>query len=452
MKKIILFFIILIGIFFNLSVGAVFNMTVSPVKYEIEAAPWDIVVRSAQIYNYSDEDLYITTSKAEFVSDGNTWQPRIVPAASSTSIANWITLHTQDFTIAPNSQKTINFDIIIPDNATPGWHYWAVFFEHDARDLWTSTSKVWVNVDYWVLLLINVEWEVIKDGEFDDVRVSWWGNVSFSWPSKKNKDSCPLWDFSRSNFDGKCVDTPKKEKEESIDLSDIWNLLPDEDDNLNVTFEIPFENKWNTHIKPIGKIVLKDEDGRQIKSIGKESILNDNGAIIWEKIVDHIPINDVGWNVLPQTKRNFQWEWKWFPYETFDEDGNRIIEYATPSEYYTKKNIPENTVLSFWERVLERKNQKKVTAEIEFAYEDLNWELIEYTSAKEFTIEYVDTYIGPNKYILVWSAVVLGILGFFYIFWLLRKKKCRKCGKRIKKHLKACPYCGKKQNKKKKKD
>jgi hypothetical protein len=39
MKKIILFFIILIGIFFNLSVGAVFNMTVSPVKYEIEAAP-----------------------------------------------------------------------------------------------------------------------------------------------------------------------------------------------------------------------------------------------------------------------------------------------------------------------------------------------------------------------------------------------------------------------------
>lgn len=438
---------------------AYFNMSVSPIKYEIEAEPGDIVVKSATLYNYSDEILEINTSTAEFIADWNSGQPRIVPAQNQNSISYWITLHTDNFTIEPKSQKTINFDIFIPDNATPGWHYGAVFFENEST-VNSINSWVWVNVDYGVLLLVNVAGEIIKDGEAKPVNISsgWGSSNRLSGPLvSRKKDSCPLWDFSRSNFDWLCIDKISREKEEEIGKIDLWDIsdiFPQEDlsdenqEDLNIKFEVPFENKWNTHIKPNGKIILKDENGNQIKWVGKEVILNENGAIIWEKIVDYIPINDIWWNVLPQTNRTFEWEWKWFPYKTYDDEWNEIIKYSNPSDYYSEQNFRENTVLNFWERVLERKNQKIVTAQVEVSYEDINGEDVAFNSAEEFTIEYVDTYVWLNKYVVTSGGFILFLGSIFYIIWYFRKKKCKKCAKRIKRHLKACPYCGKKQKEK----
>lgn len=447
MKKIIFFLLFTCGFFIIGNLNAYFNMTVSPIKYEIEAEQWDIVVKSATLYNYSNQTLHITTSTAEFTSDGSSGQPRIVNAQGENSISHWITLHTQDFDIQPNSQKTINFDIFIPDDATPGWHYGAVFFENQST-LDNQSSGVWVNVDYWVLLLVNVDGEIVKKANVDGVSVSGWASYTTQdIQQKPQKDICPLWDFSRTNFDGLCIDkiTKKDSNDEEVDLSDLWDLLPKDQNDLNVKFEIPFENQWNTHIKPNGKIILKDENGNQIKWVWKEIILNENGAIIWEKIVDYLPINDIGGNVLPQTTRVFEWEWKWFPYKSYDLEWNQIIEYANPSEYYSQKNLEQNRILNFWERVLQRKNQKVVTAQIEVSYDDINGEEIEFNSAEDFTIEYVDTYIGVNKYIFsVWGVIVF-IGSILYILAYFRKKKCKKCGKRIKRYLKACPYCGKKQ-------
>jgi hypothetical protein len=45
-------------------------MTVSPIKYEIEVDPGDIITKTATLFNYSDDTLTITTSTAEFTSDG----------------------------------------------------------------------------------------------------------------------------------------------------------------------------------------------------------------------------------------------------------------------------------------------------------------------------------------------------------------------------------------------
>ena len=438
---------------FNNSVFAKINMTVSPIKYELEVDPGDIITQTATLFNYSQDTLYITTSTAEFISDGRSWKPIIVkPATNSQSISSWITLHTADFTIAPNEEKTISFDVFIPDNARPGGHYWAVFFENDANGL-DNGSRIWINVDYWVLLLVNVSWEIIKEWSVDwvTVRNNWWGG----WYRNK-KDNCPLGDFTKSNFDNKCIDEIWEwesdiDESKEIDLTDIlWDDLDENnEDELDIKFEIPFENKWNTHIKPTWKITLVDEDGKQIKNVGKEVVLNDNGAIIWEKIVDYIPINDIWGNVLPQTQRVFEWEWKWFPYKVYDDAWDEVVKYWSPNEYYTKKNIPENTILNFWERILERSNKKLVTAEIQVAYTDQNWEEIEFNSAEEFYIEYVDTYVWMNKYIILFLSVWWLFIFLLIIVKRKKKKKCINCKKVIEKDILICPYCGKKQKEKK---
>ena len=454
LKIITIFIILLLSIWNN--AYATINMTVSPIKYEIDVDPGQLITQTATLFNYTNDTLNITTSTAEFQSDWNSWKPVIIfPESWTNSIASWITLHTQDFIIWANGKETISFDILVPDNATPGGHYWVVFFENDSA--WTSNgSKIGINVDYGVLLLVNVSWEIIKEWEVNDIVVKnnwgWWGSY------RNKKDKCPLWDFTKSNFDNKCIDhvnwsDEDKSGSQEIDLTDIlWeNFEWEEENQLDVQFEIPFENKWNTHIKPTGKITLVDEDWKQITNVWKEVLLNDNGAIVGEKIVDYIPINDIGGNVLPQTKRIFEWEWIWFPYKDWeiDKDWEQIIKYWSPDEYYTKQNTPDSYVLNFWERVLERTNTKLVTAEIQVAYTDTNGEEIEFNSAEEFYIDYVDTYIWLNKYILL----MLALWGWFIFFFILvkrkKKKKCIACEKVIEKDILICPYCGKKQKEKK---
>jgi len=119
--------------------------------------------------------------------------------------------------------------------------------------------------------------------------------------------------------DGKCIDNPLSNKA-STGASLEAKTLENQNSDFNIKFDIPFDNSGNTHIKPLGKIILKDENGKELKAIGKEVIVNDLGAVIGEKIVDYIPINDTGGNVLPKTKRIFESEWKGFPYKTYDEN------------------------------------------------------------------------------------------------------------------------------------
>ncbi|MCP4523324.1 MAG: hypothetical protein GY828_03830 [Candidatus Gracilibacteria bacterium] len=481
--KYIYSFFFLLSLFFTFYKTALggLDLQVSPIKYEINVEPGDHITHTATLFNKGDQSLDIYVSKAEFQSDGQSGQPKIVEYnPADNTIGSWITLHTTNFIIDPSTitndgkkkygETQVSFDILIPSDATPGGHYGAVFFENDSTSA-SIGSNVAINVDYGVILLINVAGEVVKEGELSDVVIKNNSGGGGGGYSRRKKDICPLGDFSRSNFDKKCIDDIFKigtgdKEDENTDLAlnsgntdekenkkDKEKIKKDkkEDKELDVVFKLPFENTGNTHIKPTGKIKLVDEDGRQIKSIGKKVIINEHGAITREEIVDYIPINEVGGNVLPQTARIFEGEWKGFPYKIVNEEGDEEVFYWTPGEYYTKKNTPENVVLNFWERILERTNKKKVTAHVELSYLNAVGEEIEFNSAEEFDIEYVDTYIGLNKYVISFGIIGGIFLFFLMIFKYSRKKKCIHCNARIpKKHI-VCHFCGEKQKKKKKK-
>ncbi len=83
-------------------------------------------------------------------------------------------------------------------------------------------------------------------------------------------------------------------QEEIIDFFDpLWSA-PELDPNqkFETSIGLPVKNKGTIHIVPEGKITLHEADGTQLKNIGKEFILNPNGVIIGEKIVDHLTINE----------------------------------------------------------------------------------------------------------------------------------------------------------------
>lgn len=65
-------------------------------------------------------------------------------------------------------------------------------------------------------------------------------------------------------------------------------------------------------------------------------IKNDNGAIIGEKIVDYLTINEENGNVLPGLNRIFTMSWNGFAREYVTPTGTIAINYETPGVYYSR--------------------------------------------------------------------------------------------------------------------
>lgn len=466
MKKYLSFltlFTIVFSLWINIT-SANIDLMISPIKYEINVDPGDFITKTAKLINKSENTFTIHTWKSDFIPTWKNWNPKFVRKSELTNpdqeLANWITINTDTFIINPKEEKIINFSINVPADATPGWHYWAVFF----KNYWSENSGSWweitINVDYWVLLLITVSWEIIDDTEQWDISINTSGWNSWNEYLKSVIDECII-DLTNSNIDGKCLDFNLYKKAiEDIEnqiKSWTWEIisineedLKELEDSFKINFNIPFINNWNTHIKPIWKIKLLDENWNEIKGIWKEIIQNDQWTIIGEKIVDYIPINDIWWNILPNSERVFNPEWNWFPYEAYDENWKKIIEYWTPWEYYTKKNAEQKTYIYPWERENERLEQKKIQAIIEVAYKNYEWEDVEFSSAQDFLVNYKTKYIWLNPYFIIGSILTLWLLLLlFIIFRKILRIKCPKCKKSIKKNMKICPYCWTKQKNKK---
>ncbi len=64
-------------------------------------------------------------------------------------------------------------------------------------------------------------------------------------------------------------DTRLIPKQLPIKLPHTFQIFPDPSpsgETADVNFDIPIENKWNTHVKPEWQITLYDEDWKLIKT------------------------------------------------------------------------------------------------------------------------------------------------------------------------------------------
>lgn len=446
-------------------------MAVSPITHELTADTWTSISREATLHNKTDSTIHIITWKSDFIASWETWIPNFIRKSEevySQNLSNWITIDTPEFYIAPNEIKTINFVIDIPTNATPWGHYWAIFFKKNNSEQ-SSGTNIWINLHYWVLILLKVTWEINVEIQIGNPIIwgsGWWGSkvigmdicnetwgdkswnyydwkcleqnlnndilVTNTWELNNNthideiilkKDDCVV-DLTNSEYDWKCINNFDEIISEltwdieNIDLKDIIN-----DKDFKIQISIPIKNEWNIHVEPSGKIVLVDEQWKQINNIWKKIIKNDKWAIIWEKIVDYIPFNDIWGNILPWTKRVFDWSFKWFPYFQYI-DWEKILKYKSPSEYYTKKNLEKKVFLMPWERFATRNNNKTITAQFNINYIDENWEIIEFNSAQDFEIQFKERFVSLNPYffiVLAWIVILVSLVAV-----LLNKIKWKK--------------------------
>ncbi|MCP4523693.1 MAG: DUF916 domain-containing protein [Candidatus Gracilibacteria bacterium] len=372
-------FISLFLLFFSFAT-AYGDITISPLKHEITIEKGTSKEALIIITNNEPEAVTLYSSKEDFIANNDTGHPTLIKpqdlANPELSLTNWVSFENESITLAANESKQIKVQISAPETAESGGHYGAIFYGTESK----SGAQLSTIQRLGVLLLITVPGEIKIAGEFGDLETGKGFGTDFS---------------AQNTF----TDFP-------------------------ISFSVLFNNSGNTHIKPRGKIELIDENGDVLKKIGKEKIVTDAGAVVGEKVVDYIPVNEELGNTLPDSSRRYISEWKGFGYKVRDEStGENKVLFKGLSEYYTEKTNEEQKFIKFYQEIKERTVTKPITANYHLYFDtidSLGKNKEELRTSKVFYVTYQEKYIGYNT--LVIGMLIFGIFAMALYFIFIRPK------------------------------
>jgi hypothetical protein len=349
------------------------------------------------------------------------------------SMASWISFeNTGLFTIAPKSNRKINYTINTPSGAIPGGHYGAIFFNSPENGNITGGS-ISMNRRIGSLLLVTVPGDIVVAPEFGSILVDTAGpGGGDSGTSGVGGGSTGVSFFS---FDGngplvgqltskwtqaiKLFSAPESRKKVFNFFNPMWST-PEltKQAPFDASIGLPVSNKGTIHIVPTGKITLYTREGTQLLRIGKEVIKNQAGAVIGERVVDYLTINEGEGNVLPGTDRVFTTEWLGFAQESLWADGRSTVSYKTPGEYYS--NLAQSTGFIYpWEKLSLEHVTLPLEAQVELSYiNPLTKQVVNRNSKIPITVQY-DQVAKTINTGLVSTVVMMGSI-FYLGFWRRR--------------------------------
>lgn len=199
------------------------SLTVSPLSYDLAINPGEEKKAVVSVGNNSDQPIEVKVEFSDFFvgEDGSYVFPSEEDKAAIEKyklffMKNWFQTDKESFVLPKGGSENVEIRVKVPEKATLGGHYGAVFFrtncqlEEDTAVVSSDKSKVCVSARPGVLFLIQVGGEAVKSGEL------------------------------------KKMEIPK------ISFADKENL------------EIEIQNTGNTHFKPEGTILAKNLAGRVV--------------------------------------------------------------------------------------------------------------------------------------------------------------------------------------------
>lgn len=135
------------------------TISISPPEFQLFGNPGDVLNETIKVNNNSQSAITYTTSVEDFSASGDTGGISVNddPNAPTTnfSLKKWIVLEPSQFTVAANSQKLVNMQIVIPKNAEPGGHYATVRVNAGGGNVSGGGASVQSQLNSLVLLRVS---------------------------------------------------------------------------------------------------------------------------------------------------------------------------------------------------------------------------------------------------------------------------------------------------------
>lgn len=195
------------------------GLQISPTRQEFNASRGDILTINLKVMNVTASDLVYSTSVADFSAKDESGSPSInldSNLGDMASIKTWVDT-IPSFKLAAHQSLEITARVTIPDNAEPGGHYGVLSFSGMSPEL--QGTGVGLSASTGMLLLIRVDGDVVEKASLSSFFTS-------------------IGDSQTSFFE-----------------------------NGPIGFVTRIKNEGNIHIKPTGKIEIRDMFGGITKQI-----------------------------------------------------------------------------------------------------------------------------------------------------------------------------------------
>ncbi len=379
---------ILLGILFWLSgfaLNTVFclastNLTISPIRTEFTIDPGNFSTWVVTLYNWWSEDKDFEVYFEECIRQQNItncWR-YLSWWTVENSFSFWMDIPEwgKKFTLSPKSSKQIQYKITLPQSAK----WWVYLGYIKASEVIWRSSDISIDrkIELWTTILLTANTDI-------QWKLDIWNAIIIpsSWWWKQDRLSHLIYSYF-SPFS--------------------YKISMQKDESFNVEFDIPIKNSWNTGIEPTGKIEIID-NGTILENVGYKFITNDDKYIIGNEITDYLPINE-GWRmILPTEEISLKSEWKWFAYNTIDQNWEAIVQYDSPGQYFSKNSLKGKHIPGFYKFVL-KENVKHLTARITIISN--TWENI--VQEIPFTIKFTWIQAVPNEALFFWLNQFLHFL------------------------------------------
>lgn len=215
------------------------SLQISPPTFELGSGAGRSISNVVRVLNPTDKPITVTSLVKDFVASGEEGSVDLVDTEDKTtySLASWISVEPAMATIPPKAAIPFTFTISIPKGAEPGGHFGSVLFSTEGGTNEVNGSGAKLATEIGSLVLLNI--------------------------AGKAKENAKLVSFEP--------------------IKNFFEFGP-------VGLEYRVQNKGNIHIKPTGKIVIKN-------------VFN---QIVFEDTIDPK-------NVLPNAVRKsvYYWNNKW---------------------------------------------------------------------------------------------------------------------------------------------
>ncbi len=147
--------ICLIGIIFT-SAGPVFaqGFMVSPMLIEIPLAPGETYTGIVEIRNTSEETIQVRISNADFTVRENGTLEVLEAGTSSSSLANWLSLSTEELTVKAQETERVSLSIARPQDDAPLPHWGCLIVERVEPDVAVGAEEAVIGIKFRFLVTI----------------------------------------------------------------------------------------------------------------------------------------------------------------------------------------------------------------------------------------------------------------------------------------------------------